>query len=183
MEDIRDIKGVVPVPHGWLWLAVLGVLLGLVLGVVWWRKRQPAVPGSAQPTPGPSPLEIALAALHRLREARLPVEEFYTQLSGIVRRYLEDQLQLRAPERTTEEFLSELAQGSRLSDDHKNLLGAFLQEADLVKFARHRPGQADMGRALAAAERFVRESVGQAARLAVADGDRAETGATPVQLQ
>lgn len=158
MEDIRDIKGFVPVPHWWLWLTLLGLLLVLVLGYVWWRKRRRAAGVSAPATPPPSPIEIALAALQRLRDANLPVEEFYTELSGIVRRYLEDQLQLRAPERTTEEFLYELAQGTRLSDDHKNLLGAFLQEADLVKFARHRPGSADIARALAAAAKFVRES-------------------------
>ena len=158
MEDIHDIKGLVPVPHTGLWLGLLGLALAVAIGWMWWRKRRrtagPAVPA----TPLPTPLEIALAALQQLRQTELPVEEFYTQLSTIVRQYLENQLQLRAPERTTEEFLFELAQGCQLSEEHKNLLGAFLQEADLVKFARHRPGPEDKGRALGAAEKFVRES-------------------------
>ena len=158
MEDIHDIKGLVPVPHTGLWLSLLGLALALLIGWIWWRKRRrPA--GSVTPAaPPPTPLEIALAALQHLRQADLPVEEFYTQLSAIVRQYLESQLQLRAPERTTEEFLVELAHGSRLTVEHKNLLGAFLQEADLVKFARHRPGPADQERAFESAEKFVRES-------------------------
>jgi len=156
--DIRDIKGYVPVPHGWLWLGLLGLVLALVIGWIWWRKRRRPAGSVAPAAPLPTPLEIALAALQLLRQADLSVEEFYTQLSAIVRQYLENQLQLRAPERTTEEFLVELAQGSRLTVEHKNLLGAFLQEADLVKFARHQPGPADRERAFESAEKFVRES-------------------------
>ena len=87
---------------------------------------------------------MAIRALQRLREENPPVEEFYTRLSDIVRRYLEGQLGLRAPERTTEEFLYEVSRDHALSAEHKELLGAFLQESDLVKFARFRPGADDM---------------------------------------
>ena len=181
MEDIHDIKGLVPVPHTGLWLSLLGLVLALVIGWIWWRNRRRSAGVSAPVVPPPTPLEVALAALQALRLTNLPVEEFYTQLSAIVRQYLENQLHLRAPERTTEEFLFELAQGSRLSEEHKNLLGAFLQEADLVKFARHRPGPADMDRAFGAAEKFVRESVGQASCLSPDNHPLPPTGGTPVQ--
>ena len=158
MEDIRDIKGFVPVPHGWVWLAALVFLLLLVLLLFWWRKRHRPAADSGPTTPPPTPLEIALAALQRLQQDNLPVEEFYTRLSAIVRQFLENQFALRAPERTTEEFLVEIAQGSALTGSHRELLGTFLQVADLVKFARHRPGPADRAQAFAAAEKFVRES-------------------------
>ena len=45
-----------------------------------------------------------------------------------------------------------------LPPQHMALLGAFLAEADLVKFARLRPGKEDMERAFGVAERFVRET-------------------------
>ena len=150
--DIRDIKGLAPVPHGWLWLVLLVFLLLLLL--VWWLKHRRPADVSTPVTPQPSPLEIALAALQRLREAEMPVEKFYTQLSNIVRQFIEGRYGLRAPERTTEEFIVE----ARLPEQHMVLLRTFLQEADLVKFARHRPGADDMARAFAAAEKFVRES-------------------------
>jgi hypothetical protein len=153
MEDIRDIKGFVPVPHSWWWLWLLILLLVLGLVFVWWRKRQrPAtVAGPVSPA---TPAELALAALQKLRSENPPVEEFYTRLSGIVRRYIEDRFGLHAPERTTEEFLAEAS----LAPGQMALLGAFLQESDLVKFARHRPGQDDRERAAAAGEKFIRES-------------------------
>ena len=152
VEDIRDIKGFVPVPHGWLWLALLGSALLILLLFWWFKRRKPVV---AIPVIPPfSPLEIALAALQKLKAANLPVEKFYTQLSDIVRQFIEGRYGLRAPERTTEEFLAE----ARLPEQYMVLLQTFLQEADLVKFARHRPGADDMARALSAAEKFVRES-------------------------
>ena len=99
-----------------------------------------------------------MAALQRLREENPPVDVFYTRLSDIVRRYLEDRFQLRAPERTTEEFLYETSRNGLLSAEHKELLGRFLQECDLVKFARLQPDDTDRQRAYDAAEKFVRET-------------------------
>ena len=158
MEDIRDIKGYVPVPHGWLWLTLLVVGLALLLGLVWWRKRRRPAGASHPVPPPPTAVEIALAALQRLRQDNPPVELFYTRLSDIVRQFLENRFSVRAPERTTEEFLVEVAQGAALTPQHRELLGTFLGEADLVKFARHRPGPEDRARAFAAAEKFVQES-------------------------
>jgi hypothetical protein len=150
-NDIHDIKGLVPVPLGWWWLWVaLGLAVIVAVAFWWWRRRVPAVAGE---TPVQlTPYQIALAALEKLRAESLPVEEFYTRLSDIVRQFIEGQFGLRAPERTTEEFLAE----ATLPAESMTLLGAFLQESDLVKFARLRPGQDDMARAFGAAEKFVR---------------------------
>jgi hypothetical protein len=101
---------------------------------------------------------VAIRELRRLRQENPPVEEFYTRLSDVVRRYLEGQMGLRAPERTTEEFLFEISRDHSLSPEHRELLSAFLQEADLVKFAKFQPGAEDMKRALDAAEKFVNDS-------------------------
>ena len=157
ITDIRDIKGLVPVPLGlwWLWaLLALIVVGGIALWL--WKRWKPAV--AAEIITPPSAYEVAGRELQQLREDNPPVEEFYTRLSDIVRRYLEGQFRLRAPERTTEEFLYEVAQDNTLAQEHKDLLGTFLQESDLVKFARVRPGAADMKRAFDAAERFVRDT-------------------------
>ena len=156
-NDIHDIKGLVPVPHGWWWLWLLVALIVCAAVAFWlWKRRKkeaftPAVPP-------PTPYEIAMGALQRLREENLPVEEFYTRLSGIVRQYLEGRFHLRAPERTTEEFLYEVSQNGALTPAHRELLGVFLQESDLVKFARHQPEPADQQRAFSAAARFVEET-------------------------
>ena len=137
MEDIRDIKGLVPLPHNWWWLCLLLGLAAILAAAYWlWKRRQPANVTNAPPPP--TPYELAIRALQQLREENPPVEEFYTRLS--------------------EEFLYEVSQDNTLAQEHKDLLGAFLQESDLVKFARHHPEQSDMQRALEAAEKFVRDT-------------------------
>jgi hypothetical protein len=153
MEDIRDIKGPVPLPSDWWWLwVVLGVIVAGAVAFWLWRRREHPVSGETPVLL--TPFEVAMDSLRRLREVSLPVEEFYTRLSDIVRQYIEARFGLRAPERTTEEFLAE----ATLPRDSMALLGEFLREADLVKFARYRPGNEDMDRAFDAAETFIRRS-------------------------
>ena len=66
------------------------------------------------------------------------------ELSAIARRYLEARFQLHAPEQTTEEFLRDAASAGKLSPAHQQLVTDFLEQSDLVKFARYQPGQPDM---------------------------------------
>ena len=154
--DIRDIKGFVPVPLGWWWLVIVLALLVIAAVSIWlWKRKKPTT--ATEIVVPPTALEIAIEALRQLQEDNPPVEQFFIRLSNIVRQYLEARFALHAPERTTEEFLCEVSQNRTLSEAHKELLGAFLQECDLVKFARHQPDAADRQRAFRAAERFLRE--------------------------
>jgi len=115
----------------------------------------------AGPLPRP-PHEIATAELERLRARGLVAQgafkEYYSALSTLVRTYLEQRFRVRAPEMTTEEFLLASARDGRLQAVHRRLLGDFLTESDLVKFAKHLPTIADSDRAYAAARRFVEET-------------------------
>jgi len=155
INDIRDIKGMVPVPHAWwpVWVALALVAAGILAWWLWRRYRKIAVAAKPVVAP-PLPFDVALAALAELRAANLPVEQFYTRLSDIVRHYIEGRFGLRAPERTTEEFLAQAS----LPAEHMSLLSAFLTESDLVKFARLQPGDADRQRAFGAAQKFVLET-------------------------
>jgi hypothetical protein len=67
------------------------------------------------------------------------IKEFYERISDILRHYIEHRFSLRAPERTTEEFLAELANTEVLPATEKQRLGEFLKHCDLVKFAKHNP--------------------------------------------
>ncbi len=77
-----------------------------------------------------SPIERAWAELDRLIRKGLPgrgkYKDFYVELTMVVRRYVQRKYGIRAPHLTTEEFLREFR-----SDD----LRAFLESADMVKFA------------------------------------------------
>jgi len=161
--DIRDIKPPKPIPVDWrpyyaiasavAAIALLAYLLRLLIA----RRRR----GIETPPPPPAHV-VALAALDALRARRLPEEgafkEYYSALTDIVRGYLEGRYHVRAPEMTTEEFLVASSRDGRLNVVHRRLLGEFLGESDLVKFARHVPSLADSERAYGAARRFVDET-------------------------
>ena len=167
--DIRDIKPPEEVPFDWRPYGMVGagvVALAAVLAALFYLLNRPRRQYVVPPRP---PHEVALAALNRLRTRHLTEEgqfdRFYVELSAIIRRYLEDRFELRAPEMTTEEFLSVAARDARLNPTHRRLLAAFLSEADLVKFARHLPTLRDSEAAYDAARRFIDDTKPAAAGL------------------
>jgi hypothetical protein len=183
-RDIRDIKGPEDVPPNWRPWALAGGLLAaalalaLVLSRVLGRDRRARLPA-----PPPPPHEVAYAELERLRRRGLVesglFKDYYSALSDIVRTYVEQRFGLRAPEMTTEEFLLTSARGGVLASGHRALLGEFLTESDLVKFARHVPAIADTERAWAAAKRFVDETAPRAGGTSAAGRPRGRRAATP----
>jgi hypothetical protein len=161
-DDIRDVKKPETLPFDWRPYALFAGLLllagGVLVAFAYFLNR----PRRPRQVPRRPPHEVALAALQRLRRRRLveegDYETYYVELSTIVRRYLEDAFSMRAPEMTTEEFLPTLAADKRLSLSQRRLLGEFLSQADLVKFARHRPSPEDADSAHEAARRLVEET-------------------------
>lgn len=145
-------------PSSWQrywWALVGGGLLFCALGgLLLWRRGKKVAQVS--------PYERASVALSQLEAAGLPDDEardaWYVQLSGIVRRYLEDRFALRAPELTTEEFLRVAQRSVLLSDEHKKLLSSFLADCDQVKFAGYQPGAEESRSVLEAARRFLLET-------------------------
>jgi len=86
------------------------------------------------------------------------IDDYFVAISSIVRRYLEDRFELRAPDLTTEEFLELAGRSHDLSSDHQNLLRDFLRQADLVKFAGVKTTSAEIKRAGELASRFLEET-------------------------
>ena len=139
----------------WLWLLLPIVVVAAPFGWRYWlRWRDQSRQRSA--------FDIAHSQLAKLMAQPRPGPEamdgFFVELSGIIRRYLEDRFQLRAPERTTEEFLDLTAGSPDLTAEHRGFLHQFLAYADRVKFARHLPKSDQVDQALAAAERFLTQT-------------------------
>lgn len=145
MDDIKDIKPPLDIPGdfpwGWLILGVVAVLAGVAVFLILHRrqKRSSAVPVIAQ---APS-WEKAYARLEQLKIKRLierpSLKDFYSELSDIIRHYLEERFSLKAPEMTTEEFLESLKTSPVLNDVQQQMLKDFLVTCDMVKFAKHQP--------------------------------------------
>ncbi len=158
--ELEDIAGPVDVPVPWWWWAVAAlVAAALAAAGAYWRKRRKAALSASRVVP---PHEAALAALDALLGRGLPgpdeVKRFYMRLSDIVRRYVEERFGLRAPEQTTEEFLAAMAASPAVGREHQRLLRSFLEQADMVKFAKFTPGRDEAEDAVDAARRFVRQT-------------------------
>lgn len=163
-DALSDIAPPVEKPISpWLWVGIVlaGVILTLVCWYFWQRSRRK---NTVLPPPLPPHL-IAYQALDRLVKGNLLAEgqvaAFYQALSDIVRHYIEQRFGLRAPERTTEEFLAELSgvgAGPMANPAHKSLLRDFLIHCDLVKFACYTPALSEAEEAVELCRRFVRET-------------------------
>ncbi|MBI5395097.1 MAG: DUF4381 family protein [Verrucomicrobia bacterium] len=160
-NDIRDIKPDVAIPLPWWVWAIAAAVIVLVAVAAWliWRKKK--LEAESRPVPRKNAVEEARERLQLARQLMLAgeVEAFYVAVSDTIRHYLERQFRLRAAEQTTEEFLQDMARSPRMLPSHKELLAEFLSHCDLVKFARYRPGPAEMEATFASANRFVDETV------------------------
>lgn len=158
---IEDFKWMTaPVPGGehalpWMWIAVGAAVFALLLVVlvIRWRKGKKVLPFLAPPPPHVQ----ALAALRGLESLMEPgrEKEFVAEVSRIARVYIQGRFGLRAPHRSTEEFLWEAGQSRLLTLEHQELLTRFLMHCDLVKFARQNVVVDEMRELLESARGFV----------------------------
>jgi hypothetical protein len=158
IPDLRDIKPPVAIPSdlAWLWwtLGTLAALVILYLVWRWWRQRSLQVP-YVPPIPAHVRARQKLAAALELIGQPKP---FCIAVSDVTRVYLEERFNFHAPERTTEEFLRELAGTDLLTPDQKDSLSRFLESCDLVKFARYEPGEAELHALHESAGRLIDET-------------------------
>ena len=144
----------------WFWVAVaagLAAAAGATFYVLRRRRR------AERAAPGRPPWEVAYALLRELDERQLPkagkFEPYYVDLSAILRHYIEDRFQLRAPEQTTPEFLDAASTSGKLTQTHQRLVVDFLRHCDRVKFARYEPTLQEMEQGFEVVLQFVDETV------------------------
>lgn len=162
-EDIRDVKPPVTLPPDWRWLygvLVLVLATGAYFLIKRFFKREIKKPAPVLP-PRPAHV-IAYARLEELKNKNFPgqqrIKEYFDELSDIARFYIEDRFCIRAPEMTTEEFLTCLNTSDILKAEHKVVLGDFLNSCDLVKFARHGATEVEIERSFDFVRKFVDET-------------------------
>ncbi len=162
--EIADIKPSRKLPGRiprWLWVAAGATAVAFLAGLIssrLWKNREKLIP-AAPPVP---PHVIALNALQALKHKGLlerdECEPFYTQLSLILRTYLEGRFHLNAPDETTEEIVEEMSRSPELNGAQRNILQEFMRQADMVKFAKGRPDRGSMESAFDTTKQFVEET-------------------------
>jgi hypothetical protein len=143
---IRSLLGPLSIARDWLRLTLWMLLIAVVAATLirWWRRRTPEREGRER---GPVRIqrpahELALEALDALARSKLlergEIKAFYVEVSEIIRTYVEGRYAVYALEMTSGEVLDGLwrvgIEGSLLEN-----FRTFLEQCDLVKFAKLRP--------------------------------------------
>ena len=151
-KGIYDIKQTLAVTYtfldwlkdNWYWFTLgIVVVLGIIAAIWYYRKRpvteKPVIKITAPQLP---PHEIALNKLAELKEKKLWQQDefkaYHSELTDILREYLEQRYLIKAHEKTTAEIIGSLRR-LIISDENKNNLQQILTLADLVKFAKEKP--------------------------------------------
>jgi hypothetical protein len=102
---------------------------------------------------------IALRELYLLRDEELwqkgEVKEFYSRLSDILRRYIDNRFGIMSPELTTDETVRMLQKAAVTTHDQMSLVKELLSLSDMVKFAKYLPQSEIHDKSHSDAVRFV----------------------------
>jgi len=155
--DIKDISPPLAFPSNRRVILVVFasvVLIGVIIYMLLSRKKK-----GERVTPELPAHEIAFRRLESLLASELLEQnryrEFTEKVSDILRCYIEDRFGLRAPERTTEEFLEESQGNLEIDNGKREILREFLSYCDLVKFAALEPSDEDVKRIFETCRDFV----------------------------
>lgn len=166
-KAIYDIKQPLVVTYGfldwlrdnWIWVLIGLIIIGLIVGVIYYLWKRPKGQPIIQITKPSVPIHIiAINKLQELRGKKLwqhdEVKQYHSELTDIMREYLEKRYNVKTQETTTDEILWALKQRD-ITDEYRTILQRLLVMADLVKFAKEKPTPADNERSMDDAIEFV----------------------------
>ena len=154
-QGLYDIKPVIEVDktggNWWKYLLITLLLIGLVAFLLYWfiwRKKPLTEEEEIALLP---PYDRAKIAIRKLDQSQFllksEIKKYYSELTLIIRKYLDEKVYDRAMESTTDELilrLQLLKDGNQipLKKNTINNLQSILKRADLVKFAKSKPDTA-----------------------------------------
>jgi hypothetical protein len=163
-KAIFDIKQPLTVSYtfwDWLrdhWVPVVSVLIAIliIIGIIWYLKTRPKKEVVMEEVKPDVPFHIQI--LNRLQELRgkklyqQDVKVYHSELTDIIRDYLEKRYVIKTHEKTSDEIFASL-KFIDMDQESRNLLRQILLLADLVKFAKEKPmpseNELSMGNAIA----------------------------------
>ena len=147
--SLNDIKAIQKLPFSWLdflsllWIPLVILLLLAILGaVIYFILRRNKKGYFFTPPPVLPPHVRAMKGLDKIKEEKIwqqnRYKEFYTQITDILRRYINERYGINSLEMTSGEILNIIRIKSE-EDSVYNNLKQILTVADLVKFAKYKP--------------------------------------------
>ncbi|MFC1666414.1 BatD family protein [Candidatus Omnitrophota bacterium] len=158
-DDIRGLKAPVGIKERFpFWLFIVLMLVFIVGGLIFVYFKNKRSVEDAPVVPSRSPEEIAENRLKSLLDMRLVekgmVKEYYIRLSDIVRNYIEDRYKIFALDKTTWEVCQEM-KAEKIARSYVDKTRDFLDDSDLVKFAKYIPTQKEIEEACVKAKEIV----------------------------
>ncbi len=151
-QGLFDIKPIIEVDKSpskwWLYLIYILLILALVSGLLYWFVWREKPLSKEEKIALLPPYERAKLALQELDSSEFlqneEIKEYYSELTGIIRKYLDEKVYDHALESTTEELINRLhllkdGQQIDLSKEDIKSIETILKRADLVKFAKSKP--------------------------------------------
>ena len=144
--DIKDVKQPIRIPFDWLFWGIIFLII-LIIAIVSYflykKFKKPLEEVKLIKRTPPVPLHIlAIRALDKLDEKKLwqqgKIKDYHSEITGIIRHYFEDRYHFHSLEMTTAQSMQVL---NRVMDNQKliEVTGKFLENADMVKFAKFVP--------------------------------------------
>jgi len=160
-DDIRPLKGPIDIKERLsIWPIILLILLFVATGVVflYFKKKKRADEITA--VPSKTPEEIATEKLEALIEKQLAssgkMKEYYIRLSDIIREFIEGKYGILALDKTTWELYQDMRSSKKVARSKINKIKDFLEDCDLVKFAKYIPTQKEAEDVYSRAEAIVK---------------------------
>ncbi|MCA9694758.1 MAG: hypothetical protein KC636_34580, partial [Myxococcales bacterium] len=168
-----------------IYSAAVAMLAGFLLALLW--RRFASRPREVLGPPPVPPHERALTALSELEGAGLLetglVQDYYLELTEIAKGYLEGRFGVEALDRTTDEIRRALTErGERIEPLTPAAVLRFLENADLVKFARAAPPEDEARAALGEVREMVTSTIPKERKpeAATDEGPRADEASAAV---
>ncbi len=169
-KAFRDIKEIYTLPFSlmewlreqWPWVAGGLALVAVLTALIIYLRKRKRRPKPLAPEPPKAPLHVrTLLALEALQQKKLweqdRQKEYHSELTDILRGYIEERYGVRALEQTSEELLAALRLSSMPSAS-RGQLAQVLRLADMVKFAKWKALPAENEQAMSTAVRLVQET-------------------------
>lgn len=160
----------------WYWIVIPLVLIAAAIALYRYYKNKPKEePVVKEPKIILPAHTVAINQLQELRNKKLwqngQVKEYYTEMTDILREYLEKRYTIKTYEKTTEEIFDSLKYAT-IVDENRDLLKRTLGLADLVKFAKERPGPSENEQSLDNSIKFVQNTQMAAEPTAKPEGEQ-----------
>lgn len=159
-QTLKNIKPPRPVPihPGLHLLATLLVIIIAASTFLYLRRRARVTPPVIETPPQRPPHEVAFERLMQIAEKNLvaqgQLKTYHTQLSQVIRQYLNDRYHIPALELTTDDLLESLKRED-IQETHLHPIQGLLTACNLVKYAKHAPSESEARERMAEAQRII----------------------------